>query len=239
MRRRCRVCHVRPGNRRPAMPQVGPWTVDNRAPPLVSGMREITPSESVLAELGTYEPALGMTPDQLRRSRTAQRLVIEHGVTGALSRSFDLREAAPLIVRVVCDELGWTCGACWIDEAQDDSLVCVGSWGTDDPRVHAFLDAMRGIRQSATQGGLVRRSWLTGQPVWLRDVIAEPSFTRASLVARAGLRSAFAFPITAAGRVLGVVEFYSHGVAEPDAELLDCTRYIGSQIGQFCLRAQA
>ena len=85
----------------------------------------------------------------------------------------------------------------------------------------------------------MRRSWLSGNPVWIRDVAAEPSFQRASLAAQAGLHSAFAFPITAAGRVLGVVEFFSHDVEEPDAELLDCTRYIGSQIGQFCLRAQA
>jgi diguanylate cyclase (GGDEF)-like protein/PAS domain S-box-containing protein len=205
----------------------------------VSGMREITPSESVLAELGTYEPALGMTPDQLRRSRTAQRLVIEHGVTGALSRSFDLPEAAPLIVRAVCQELGWTCGAVWLDESHGDSLSCVGTWGVPGPGVSAFLDAIRPVRQLATQGGLVRRSWLTGEPVWIRDVASEASLQRAPLAARAGLHSAFAFPITAAGRVLGVVEFYSRDIAELDAELLDCSRYIGSQIGQFCLRAQA
>jgi len=202
-------------------------------------MREVTPSESVLAELGSYDPTRGMTPSQLSRSRTAQRLVIEHGVTGALSRSFDLREAAPLIVRAICEELGWTCGACWIDESGTDSLSCSGAWGTDDAQVRAFLDFTRGMRMLATQGGLVRRAWLTGQPVWIRDVAAEPSFRRAALASHAGLHSAFAFPITAAGRVLGVVEFYSQDIAELDAELLDCTRYIGSQIGQFCLRAQA
>jgi len=202
-------------------------------------MRQVTPSESVLAELGTYDPAGTMTASQLRRSRTAQRLVIEHGVTGALSRSFDLREAAPLIVRAICEELGWTCGACWMEQTHGDVLLCVGAWGGPDPRVTAFLEAIRSIRQSATQGGLVRRTWLTGQPVWMRDVAAESTFQRAPLAAQAGLRSAFAFPITAAGRVLGVVEFYSHDVEEPDAELLDCTRYVGSQIGQFCLRAQA
>jgi diguanylate cyclase (GGDEF)-like protein/PAS domain S-box-containing protein len=192
-----------------------------------------------MAELGTYDPTGTMTASQLRRSRTAQRLVIEHGVTGALSRAFDVREAAPLVVRAVCEELGWTCGACWIDESHSDELLCVGTWAVPDSRVAAFLEATQSIRQSATQGGLVRRAWLSGEPVWIRDVAAEPSFKRASLAARAGLHSAFAFPIMAAGRVLGVVEFYSRDVEEPDAELLDCTRYIGSQIGQFCLRAQA
>ncbi|HET7528595.1 MAG TPA: EAL domain-containing protein, partial [Burkholderiaceae bacterium] len=200
---------------------------------------DVTPSESVLAELGTYDPALAMTPAQVQRSRTAQRLVIEHGVTGALSRAFDLREAAPLIVRAVCEELGWTCGACWFDESQTDALECVGTWSQRGAQVEAFLEATRGMRQLATQGGLVRRAWLTGEPVWIRDVAAVESFRRAPEAARAGLHSAFAFPITAAGRVLGVVEFYSRHIAELDSELLDCTRYIGSQIGQFCLRAHA
>ncbi len=207
---------------------------------LVSFMRDVTPSESVLAELGSYEPAaLRMTPEQLRRSRTAQRLVIEHGVTGALSRSFDLREAAPLVVRAVCEELGWACGAVWLDEAHDDTMRCIGGWGIDEAPVQAFVRLTAGQRQVAVQGGLVRRSWLAGAPVWMRDVTAEPTFGRAPHAARAGLRSAFAFPIMASGRVLGVVEFYSQDVAELDAELLECTRYIGSQIGQFCLRAQA
>src|SRR5215831_18104865 len=200
-------------------------------------MREVTPSESVLAELGAYNPA-PMTPAQIHRSRTAQRLAIEHGVTGALSRAFDLREAAPHIVRVVCEELRWTCGAVWFDETQTDALECVGVWSQRNSHVEDFLEATRGMRQLATQGGLVRRAWLTGEPVWIRDVTAVESFRRAPQAARAGLHSAFAFPIIAGGRVLGVVEFYSRHIAELDAELLDCTRYIGSQIGQFCLRAQ-
>ncbi|HEY6513940.1 MAG TPA: EAL domain-containing protein [Burkholderiaceae bacterium] len=203
-------------------------------------MREITPSESVLAELGTYDPALGMTAGQRDRSRTAQRLVIEHGVTGALSRSSGLQQAAPLIVQAVCEELGWACGACWTEDSSTGTLGCVGSWGRGGAAIDAFLKATRAIRPSSSEGGgLVRRAMQSGEPVWLRDVAAEPSFLRSTLAGRANLHSAFAFPITAAGRVLGAVEFFSHETAEPDAALLDCTRYIGSQIGQFYLRAQA
>ena len=203
-------------------------------------MRQVTPSESVLAELGTYDPARGMTAAQRNRSRTAQRLIIEHGVTGALSHSSDLQQAAPLIVQAVCDELGWACGACWIEDSSTDTLVCVGTWGRGGPAIDAFLKATRAIRPSSSEGGgLVRRSLQSGDPVWLRDVVAEPSFFRAPMAKRANLHSAFAFPITAAGRVLGAVEFFSHETEELDAELLDCTRYVGSQIGQFCLRAQA
>ena len=128
-------------------------------------MRQVTPSESVLAELGTYDPARGMTAAQRNRSRTAQRLIIEHGVTGALSHSFDLQQAAPLIVQAVCDELGWACGACWIEDASTDTLLCVGTWGRGGPAIDAFLKATRTIRPSASEGGgLVRRAVAVGRP---------------------------------------------------------------------------
>ncbi len=202
-------------------------------------MHQVTPSddESVLADLGDYDPrGTGALPRP--RSRNAQRLAIEHGVTDALARSADLKQAGASIVRAVGEQLGWACGTCWIENGQPDHLVCMGTWGGDDAARAAFLGAAPILRASKN-GGLARRAWSTGQPVWLRDVAAEPTFKRAPLAAAAGLRSALAVPITAAGRVMGVVEIFSRTAQELDAELLDCTRYIGSQIGQFCLRTQA
>jgi diguanylate cyclase (GGDEF)-like protein/PAS domain S-box-containing protein len=203
-------------------------------------VQQVTPpdDESVLADLGDYDLMRASAAPRLR-SRNAQRLAIEHAVTDALARSAGLNEAGPSIVRAVGEELGWACGTCWIENGQaTDHLVCMGAWGGDDPALAAFLGAMPVLRASRN-GGLARRAWSTGQPVWLRDVTTEPTFKRAPLAAAAGLRSALAFPITAAGRVMGVVEIFSRKAQELDPELLDCTRYIGSQIGQFCLRTQA
>ncbi len=202
-------------------------------------MREVTPSESVLADLGPLEPFPALTTAQVRRSRTAQRLVIEHGVTGALSRAADLRQAAPLILAAVCEELGLACGAVWAEEPATGTLACMGTWGRQDGAVEAFLDTTRAMRPLRAHGGLVRRTWTSREPVWIRDVTTEPGFRRSAEAHQAGLHGAFAFPITASGRVLGVAEFFSDDVEELDSGLLDCTRYIGSQIGQFFLRAQA
>jgi diguanylate cyclase (GGDEF)-like protein/PAS domain S-box-containing protein len=204
-------------------------------------VQQVTPPEddqSVLADLGGYDPTRADGVPRLR-SRNAQRLAIEHGVTDALARSADLNEAAPLLVRAVCEQLGWACGTCWMEDSATGTLLSVGMWGQAGGAIRAFVEGMPKIRMSAGQGGLVRRAWATGQPVWLHDVVSEPTFKRAALAAEAGLQSALAFPITAAGRVIGVVELYSRWAHELDAELLDCTRYIGSQIGQFCLRTQA
>jgi len=174
-----------------------------------------------------------------RRSGIEQRLVIEHGITEALGRSADIEQAAPQIVQVVCDELGWACGACWIDQQRAGSLACVATWSDGDARLDAFVEVTRALRVARTPGGLARRTLVTGEPVWVSDLSTLQDFQRGQVASAAGLRSAFAFPITAEGRVMGIVEFFSQQIHQPDADLLDCTRFLGSQIGQFCLRAQA
>ena len=65
------------------------------------------------------------------------------------------------------------------------------------------------------------------------------NFPRAPIAAREGLHAAFAFPILLGGDVLGVIEFFSHEIRQPDQELLDMMATLGSQIGQFIERKRA
>jgi PAS domain-containing protein len=48
-----------------------------------------------------------------------------------------------------------------------------------------------------------------------------------------------AFPILLGGEALGVIEFFSREIRQPDQELLDVLATIGSQIGQFIERKRA
>ena len=53
------------------------------------------------------------------------------------------------------------------------------------------------------------------------------------------LHAAFGFPILLGGEVLGVMEFFSYEIRQPDQDLLDMMATIGSQIGQFIERKRA
>lgn len=64
-------------------------------------------------------------------------------------------------------------------------------------------------------------------------------FPRAPIAAREGLHAAFAFPILLSGEVLGVIDFFSREIREPDQDLLDMMITVGSQIGQFIERKRA
>ena len=67
----------------------------------------------------------------------------------------------------------------------------------------------------------------------------EPGFLRASPAAKAGLHGGVIFPILLDTEPLGVVEFFSRAVREPDPEQLTTLSAIGSQIGQFIKRRRA
>ena len=76
-------------------------------------------------------------------------------------------------------------------------------------------------------------------PAGIAIVVHDENFTRAPVAAKEGLRAAFGFPILAGNDVIGVIEFFSHEIREPDEDLLNMVGAIGSQIGQFIKRKEA
>jgi C4-dicarboxylate-specific signal transduction histidine kinase len=76
-------------------------------------------------------------------------------------------------------------------------------------------------------------------PIYIPDVIGDDNFPRALIAIREELHAAFAFPILLGGEVLGVIEFFSREIRQPDQEILDTMTTIGSQIGQFIERKHA
>src|SRR5438093_1032036 len=75
--------------------------------------------------------------------------------------------------------------------------------------------------------GLPGRVWADGEPVWIPDVVDDPNFPRIATARREGLHAGFAFPIRLGGEVLGVVEFFSREIEQPDHELLQMTEAAG------------
>src|SRR5439155_22053837 len=67
----------------------------------------------------------------------------------------------------------------------------------------------------------------------------DDNFPRAAAAAEAGLHGAFGFPIRRGPTILGVLEFFSREIRQPDELLISTMRVIGSQIGQFIERIEA
>ncbi len=163
-----------------------------------------------------------MNPNPVNPGLPAQQLlplrqiVVRDAVTGALAESASLEEAAPKIVRAICEALGWDSGALWTVEPQLALLRCV------EVAAHEF----EAPRTFARGVGLPGRVWESAAPAWI------PAAGEAGL-------AALGFPILVGIHCVGVVEFFNAEIPQPDAELLDMLGALGSQIGQFVERRRA
>jgi len=176
--------------------------------------------------------------DTDRTAHAAQRLTAEYVSARALAESATLAEAAVRVLQALCEALGWDYGALWNVDADGGVLNCVETWHRPTVTVAQFEAASRST--AFTRGaGLPGRVWASGEPAWVPDVVADANFPRAAVAMEEGLHGAFALPLLIGGAVVGVMEFFSREIREPDKELLRMLARVGAQVGQFMERKRA
>lgn len=176
--------------------------------------------------------------DTDRPARAEQRLTAEYVSARALAESATLAEAAVRVLQALCEALGWDYGALWNVDADGGILHCVDTWHVPALRLPRFEAASRSTT-FARGVGLPGRVWASGEPAWIHDVVADSNFPRAPIASEEGLHGAFALPLLIRGTVVGVMEFFSREIREPDADLLRMLTRVGTQVGQFMERKRA
>jgi PAS domain S-box-containing protein len=176
--------------------------------------------------------------DVTEQKREAARLAAQYAVTRVLAEAPTLASATPRILQAVCESLDWSVGAIWRVDQKDKVLRCVETWHMPSAQVNEFDQGTHS--RTFLQGvGLPGRVWSQAQSAWIEDVTRDANFPRASIAAQEGLHAAFGFPILLGTEVLGVLEFFSNQIQQPDRRLLEMMSAIGSQIGQFIERKEA
>ena len=186
---------------------------------------------------------LGAVVEERRRSEKTrrdneQRLETNLAVTRVLAESPDLREAVPRILQTIGETLRWQVGCMWELDPSENVLRNLSVWQAPAANADKFAAVCR-ERTFAPGIGLPGRVWTTQKPVWIPDVTSDDNFPRAPLAVSEGLHSAFAFPVMFDEKFLGMVEFFSSEIREPDEALLAMVGSIGNQIGQFIERKSA
>ena len=176
-------------------------------------------------------------PDS-RLANDSPHAPIVRDVARALAESATLLDAAPHMLAAVCEPLGWEFGALWEVVRSGKTLRCVGVWS--DPSLHLTEFVERSRTSVFARGeGLPGRVWETGRPAWIADATLDSNFPRAASAERVGLHSAFSLPILRGSDVLGVMEFFSRDIREPDSALIETMMTAGSQIGLYVARKWA
>ncbi len=173
------------------------------------------------------------------RKRAERHLGGSLSVTRILAESPALADALPRMLQRVCKTFGWEVGAMWIVDPDEHVLRCLKVWpsqGSSDGVGTSKFEAMSREFKFAPGVGLPGRVWKDLKPAWIPDVSKDENFPRGPAAAAESLHAAFAFPILSGENFLGVMEFFSHEIREPDEALLATFTGIGSQIGQFMER---
>jgi PAS domain S-box-containing protein len=168
----------------------------------------------------------------LPEDNAVRRLHAEYATVRALAESATLAEAGPRILQAVCETLDWAYGGLWRVDPAAGVLRCVDAWhlpsgsGEDLAARTRLMTFQRGE-------GLPGRVWASSAPAWIPDVGREKGFPGADVAVEEGLCTALAVPISFRDEVLGVLEFFSGAIPEPDHGLLEMLNTIASQVGQF------
>ena len=201
-------------------------------------IRHVLISSNVLWKDGQFVHTRCFTRDITDRRQAERRLVTEHAVSRVLAEAASLREATPRILEAICQTTGWEWGALWVVDPADDLLHCVEVWHRPELVVPAF-EELSLQTTLPTGAGLPGRVWATARPAWIADVSVNGNFPRRDVAAASGLHGAAAFPVLRGERVLGIMEFFSRSVREPDEPLLDMMGAVGAQVGAYVDRRRA
>jgi PAS domain S-box-containing protein len=193
---------------------------------------------SAYFEDGKFVHSRCFTRDITERRRTERRLALQYAITRIVSRSIDFVEGTHEILENVCESLGWQVGVLWAVDHQEEVLRCVDVWQSPVLDADDFESACVSMLFPKNVG-LPGRIWETGRPAWIPNLRKDRNFPRAPLAESSGLRAGFGFPIQLGNEVIGVVEFFSQEIRQPDNELLEMIASVGRQIGQFQERKRA
>ena len=173
-----------------------------------------------------------------KHAELERRLGTEHAVSQILATSPSLIEAAPEILRAICQCLDWDVGVFWRVDGRGKALRCIHVWHSIRVTIPAFELTSR--QSKFPLGiGLPGRVWASETLHCIPDLATDTNFPRATMAIREGLRGGVAFPILCESGFLGVMEFFSREVRRPDESLIQMMTHIGGQISQFIIHRQA
>jgi signal transduction histidine kinase len=152
----------------------------------------------------------------------------------ALTGASSVSDAAPAVLRVMIEALGWSHAELWLIDEVSDTLNLVAHATAHGLSLEHLLDfhVLKGV-------GVTGTVWATGAPVWVPDigddphVITQESLARAQALSELGVRTVLAVPVLAGDSLLGVLNCYAAGPEEDQDSLTVLLAGAAAQLGQF------
>ena len=195
-------------------------------------------AQPIRDESGALTQFIGVQTDISALKCAELRLTAQHDAMRVLAESTSFEEAIPKLLRAIGEPLCLDRGEYWRVDPEASVLRLETDWSAEPELDQEFAAGSRTMTFEPSKG-LAGHVWATGQPYWISDIATDPVFSRASLAARAGLRTAIGFPIASAGETVGVMVFLSRSTLEMFGQLEELLTTLGRQIGMFLERRRA
>ena len=141
-------------------------------------------------------------------SRTMLPLLQTHfAVSKVLASADDLSSVLPTIIASICINLGWELGAFWQYASNRPVLMCTHISAANQ-ELGTFIAESR--KNELLPGeGLPGKVFSTSEAAWIPDLSQDEYFKRNPIIAKAGLKSAFGFPVLVGNDAIAILEFFS------------------------------
>lgn len=174
----------------------------------------------------------------IERARARRRVTMQSAVSGILAESETIAAAEERLLPTLCKCLESSYGQIWHRDVSDAALEFVRAFRVSDEAFRKLEARARTVRFEKGQGP-PGKVWEGAAPLLIPNLVRTEHFPAWEIAIQEGGRSLISFPVIIGARVLGVMEFFSSDVIEPDDELTKVVAGIGSQIGQFMARKLA
>ncbi|RCJ18212.1 hypothetical protein A6770_06460 [Nostoc minutum NIES-26] len=204
-----------------------------------SGEIKTTILSAELIEIDDQQYVLGTAKDITERKQAENESRLLLLTAQAITRAIDVNGALKLVLRLICNTIGWDFGEAWIPN--DDGSILEHSlvWYAEASSLEEFCRQSRTIK-FAPGVGLTGRVWQSREPEWIEDVsrVRKPIFLRSPQASKVGLKAGFGVPILAGNQVLAVLVFFKRSSLPVDKRLLLLVRAVASQLGGLIERKQ-
>ena len=163
------------------------------------------------------------------RRRAALYVDAQQVVTRILAEAETEETVITRLLGELGERMNWEYGALWRMDEERGRLSCSRVWTRGGDRLAQFGAASQEITLAPGEG-LPGRVWAQRRPAFVVDVGKDENFPRVRAAEEAGLHAAICFPLLSQQVPLGVIEFLTSAIGQPDQGLLEALASIGIQV---------
>ena len=191
------------------------------------------PMTSAGANHGAIRGAAFIAREITHQTTQPHEAALELALVHLFSGDETLPAAIAKTLEFLCASESWDAGVVWLIEGDELRPFAMQF---NSPDLNERLSSRVAELRFTKGHGVPGRTWASGDVVWIADIFDESTMQRAELFALGGLHSVVGAPITDAGRIVGILEFFTRAVRPVSERTKRGLMRTGSVIGRLIER---